>query len=101
MLPVGSGRAALELLDAGTSVDLLVSDLSMPRVDELALSREARRPPGLPAVLLPGFAMDAAELAMSGALSGAFSLLRKPIEARALAQRVAVLLEAARTGIER
>ncbi len=31
---------------------------------------------------------------MGGALSGTFSLLRKPIDARALSDRVAVLLEA-------
>ncbi|WP_408906457.1 hybrid sensor histidine kinase/response regulator [Sabulicella glaciei] len=87
---------ALAVLDSREEVDLLVSDLSMPEMDGLALIQDAqRRRPGLPAILLTGFATDTAELAMSGALSGAFSLLRKPIDVKALADRVAMLLEAA------
>jgi len=87
---------ALELFDAGEPVDVLVSDLSMPGVDGLVLVDEVhRRQPGLPAILLTGFATDAAELAMQGAVSGAFSLLRKPIEAQALAERIAALLSGA------
>ena len=94
VLSVCSGREALESLEAGNAADLLVSDLSMPAMDGLALIREAQqRQPGLPAILLTGFATDAAELAISGAFSGAFSLLRKPVEARVLAERAAVLLE--------
>jgi FixJ family two-component response regulator len=48
------------------------------------------------AILLTGFAGNAAEVAISGALSGAFSLLRKPIEGARLAERVATILEARR-----
>lgn len=67
----------------------------MPQMDGSALIAEAlRRRPGLRAILLTGFATDTAELALSGALSGTFLLLRKPIDARALADRVAILLEA-------
>ena len=85
---------ALEALEVGEDVDLLVSDLSMPGMDGLTLIREAqRRRPGLPAILLTGFATDAAELAMGGALSGTFSLLRKPTDARALSDRVAMILQ--------
>jgi CheY-like chemotaxis protein len=96
--PAASAAEALELLDKGEAVDILVSDLSMPGTDGLALVHEAqRRRSGLPAIILTGFATDAAELAMSGALSGAFSLLRKPVEARTLADRVAVLLKGRET----
>ncbi|MDO9714250.1 hybrid sensor histidine kinase/response regulator [Paracraurococcus lichenis] len=92
--PAASAAEALAHLDAGGVVDILVSDLSMPGIDGLALVREAqRRQPGLPAILLTGFVTDAAELAMGGALSGAFTLLRKPVEPAALAERMAVLLE--------
>jgi PAS domain S-box-containing protein len=92
VLSVGSGAEALELLDE-TSVDILVTDLSMPGMDGLALIREAQqRRPALPAILLTGFATDVAELAIGGAISGSFSLLRKPAEANALAERAAVLL---------
>ncbi|MBK1662014.1 hypothetical protein CKO45_27875 [Paracraurococcus ruber] len=92
--PAANAAEVLALLDAGEAVDILVSDLSMPGIDGLALVREVqRRRPGLPAILLTGFVTDAAELAMGGALSGAFSLLRKPVEPAFLAERVAVLLE--------
>jgi DNA-binding NtrC family response regulator len=74
----------------------------MPGLDGLTLIREAQRcRPGLPAILLTGFATDTAELAMGGALSGTFSLLRKPVDAKALADRVAMLLEAKEAAVMR
>jgi CheY-like chemotaxis protein len=92
---VGSSAEALELLDAGEAVDIMITDLSMPGLDGLALIREAqRRRPDLPAILLTGFATDMAELAVGGAISGRFSLLRKPIDAGMLAERADVLLRA-------
>jgi hypothetical protein len=51
------------------------------------------RRPGLPAILLTGFAPNATEIAVGGAVSGSFSLLCKPIDGKFLAKRVAVLLE--------
>jgi CheY-like chemotaxis protein len=95
VVAVPGGAEALACLDAGEAVDLLISDLSMPDMDGITTVREAvRRRPGLPAIILTGFATNAAEIAMGGAMSGAFSLLRKPISADALAERAAVLLEA-------
>ncbi|MGG5823521.1 response regulator [Falsiroseomonas sp. HW251] len=92
---VGTGAEAIELLDSGEPVDLLITDLSMPGMDGIALIREAqRRRPGLRAILLTGFATDAAELAIGGAIHGTFSLLRKPIEPNVLAERAAVLISA-------
>ena len=62
-----SGEAALELLSAGEQVDLLISDLSMPGMDGVTLIREAQqRRPGLPAILLTGYATNAAEIAVNG-----------------------------------
>jgi PAS domain S-box-containing protein len=88
-----SGPEALQWLDAGEAVDLVVTDLSMPGMDGIALIREAkRRRSGLPAILLTGYATDAAELALGDAVEGSFSLLRKPIEGRYLAERVSMLL---------
>jgi PAS domain S-box-containing protein len=90
------GPAALALLDAGEAVDILVTDLSMPGMDGISVIREAqRRRPGLGAILMTGFAGNAAELAIGGAVSGTFSLLRKPVTAEQLGERVAVLLEGA------
>ena len=96
VLSVGSAAEAIEFLDSGETVELLITDLSMPGMDGITLIREAqKRRPGLRAILLTGFATDAAELAISGAIRGTFSLLRKPIEPGALAERAAVLLDAA------
>ncbi|MBT9384357.1 transporter substrate-binding domain-containing protein [Pseudooceanicola sp. CBS1P-1] len=52
-----SGDAALALLEAGTPVDLLLSDVVMPgRLDGFALSKAARGlRPGLPVVLMSGY----------------------------------------------
>ena len=95
-LSVGSAAEAIEFLESGQAVELLITDLSMPGMDGIALIREVqKRRPGLRAILLTGFATDAAELAISGATRGTFSLLRKPIEPGALAERAAVLLDAA------
>ncbi len=88
-----SATEALALLSSGWPADVLIADLSMPDIDGLALVAEAqRRRPRLPAIVLTGFATDAAEITMRGAVSGSFSLLRKPIEGVALAEHVAALL---------
>jgi PAS domain S-box-containing protein len=94
VLALESGAAALARLDAGEAVDLIVSDLSMPGMDGVTLLREARRRcPGLPAILLTGFVTTLGESDLDETIGGAFLLLRKPIEGKALAERVAVLLE--------
>jgi signal transduction histidine kinase/ActR/RegA family two-component response regulator len=96
VLVAKSGAEALRLLDAGDTVDILVTDLAMPGIGGLTVIRQAqRRRPGLPAVLLTGYAGDGAQLAISGALSGAFSLLRKPVTAAQLADRIEALLAVA------
>jgi CheY-like chemotaxis protein len=93
VIAAASGSDALALLAAGEAVDALVTDLSMPGMDGLAVIRAAQeRRPGLPAVLLTGYAGDGASLAVGGAISGTFSLLRKPVSGEQLADRVRSLL---------
>jgi PAS domain S-box-containing protein len=93
VLPADSGAAALNRLAAGEHVDIIVSDLTMPGMDGLTLIRTAQeRRPGLPAVLLTGYAGDGATLAIGGAISGTFSLLRKPVSGTQLADRINALL---------
>ncbi len=90
------GAEALALIGGGWPADVLIADLSMPDMDGLTVIAEAqRRRPRLPAIVLTGFATDAAEIAMRGAVSGSFSLLRKPIDGVALAEHVAALLAGA------
>jgi CheY-like chemotaxis protein len=93
VLAAGNGTEALALLEAGEPVDALVSDLSMPGMGGLALIREAHvRRPGLPAVLLTGYAGEAAHLAVSGAPPSSFSLLRKPVSVVQLVDRIEMVL---------
>ena len=100
VLAAEGGEEALALLAAGERIDALVTDLSMPQMDGLALIQAAQaRRAGLPAVLLTGFAGDGASLALSGAISGNYTLLRKPVSAEVLADRVAALLEGSRAGV--
>jgi CheY-like chemotaxis protein len=96
VVTAANGPDALAIVDAGEQVDLIISDFSMPIMDGVALVGEVqRRRPKLPAILLTGFATNAAEIAVSGAVSGTFSLLRKPIAGAQLAERVAMMLEGA------
>jgi CheY-like chemotaxis protein len=88
------GPSALARLDTGETVDLLVTDLSMAGMDGVKLVQEAkRRRPNLPAIIVTGYAGDAMSLALSGALGGAFTLLRKPVTGLQIADRAATLLE--------
>jgi signal transduction histidine kinase/FixJ family two-component response regulator len=93
VLVAASGPEAIALLAAEEAVDVLVTDLSMPGMDGVALVRAAqKRRPGLPAVLLTGYAGDEAPLVMGGAITGAYSLARKPISTDDLVDRIEALL---------
>ena len=89
-----NGLDALARLDAGEVADLLVTDFSMPGMNGLMLIKEARqRLPGLPALLLTGYA-DAGFLPrIEEALNDATALLQKPVSGDALAARAAALLD--------
>ena len=75
-----SAEAALQLLEAGTKVDFVFSDIVMPgTVDGVGLAREIRsRYPNLPVALTTGYS-DAAIAAPSN-----LRILRKPFDAEAL-----------------
>ena len=97
VLPADSGTAALMRLESDERVDIIVSDLKMPEMDGLTLIRSAQQlQPGLPAVLLTGYASDDATLAVGGATTGAFSLLRKPVSGTQLVGRISALLPSRR-----
>jgi len=86
---------ALGALDAGTKVDLLISDLSMPGMDGLTFTRLAQKYlPNTPAILLTGFASVAAASLISEASGGPVYLLRKPVTEEALMVEVAQALKA-------
>ncbi len=88
-----STAPALSHLEHGEPADLLITDLSMPGADGLALIQEAqRRWPGMPSILLTGYNGD--ELAPATALltGGRLVVLQKPIRLGALLKQVAALL---------
>jgi PAS domain S-box-containing protein len=93
VLNAASGPQALALLAGGEAVDVLLTDLSMPEMDGLALIRAVQELyPRLPAVLLTGYAGDGANLAVGGAVTGTVALLRKPICTEDLVDRLQALL---------
>ena len=86
------GPAALALIDAGQLTDLLITDYAMAGMTGLELITETRRRrPGLPALLLTGFAEARAEEALASAQDRLTVLLRKPIAGEDLARHAARL----------
>jgi PAS domain S-box-containing protein len=95
--PADGGAAALAWLEKGERIDIIVCDLTMPAMDGLTVIRVVQeRRPHLPAILLTGYAGDGAALAIGGAISGAFSLLRKPVSGTQLVDRINALLASRR-----
>jgi signal transduction histidine kinase len=83
-----SGPKALELLDGGGRIDLLLVDFAMPEMDGAELLRRARqRRPGLPALMVTGYVKDRASL---DAIE--VEVMRKPFPLAALGARVRKLL---------
>ena len=86
------GRMALEMLN--TETDVLVTDLSMPGMDGVTLIREARRQrPGLPAILVTGYAGDGTSAARLGASKGDYRLLQKPLRTTQLVDHINAALQ--------
>ena len=80
VLTAADGQAALEMVAAGASFDLLLTDLRMPRLDgrELIARLRAERP-DLPVVVMTGFPPpEGAEALHDG--RAPLRLLTKPIE---------------------
>jgi excisionase family DNA binding protein len=89
---VPDGQAAIDCLRI-QPFDLLITDLSMPRVDGLGLIREARRlQPQLPIIIITGFstestAIEAINLGVTGYLTKPFKLSKVlSVAARAIGE---------------
>jgi len=88
-----STAAAVMHLNSAPRADLLITDLSMPGTDGLALIQQAQRQwPRLPAVLLTGYSPDELALAMESVSGGHLVVLQKPISIGELLKQVAALL---------
>src|SRR3954447_11331316 len=83
-----SGPRALEMLDRGDRIDLLLVDFAMPEMDGAELLRRVRRLlPGLPALMVTGYVKD------GGSRDAVeVEVLRKPFALATLGARVRELL---------
>ena len=91
---VSSAMEALELLQSGQEVDLVLSDFQMPEMDGLALARKIKGFPArrnLPIILLSSI-MDKVPMGCEGLLA---SVIKKPIRPALLRQAVARSLDLA------
>jgi len=86
------GQEAIELFEAGLSVDLVLTDLSMPRVDGATLAAYlSERAPQLPIVFMSGNLDN--EGLRERIEQGSARFLQKPVALRNLAQAVRALLD--------
>jgi len=92
VLHAADAEAALTILAGGETVNLLFTDVVMPKgMSGIELAREARRQhPGLPVLLASGYA--AQEMAASGS-SNEFPAIAKPYRRAELATRLRQVLE--------
>ncbi|CAJ0718434.1 Sensor histidine kinase RcsC [Ralstonia edaphis] len=97
VLTAANGEAALELMDSGTPIDLLFTDVIMPGLikgGELSI-RAAQRVPPLPVLLVSGYTRD--QVLHDGRLPPGVTLLGKPYRRDDLARMVRNVLNASRT----
>lgn len=86
-----AAEALMVLRGPDVQVDILVTDLSMPGIDGIALIERARQiKPNLPAILLTGYADQVESVTMTA--SGGFHVLRKPVQAEHLVRQIQILL---------
>jgi CheY-like chemotaxis protein len=91
VITASSGVRALELLEAGTGCELLITDVVMPGINGFNLARIARmRRPALPVLFLTGFYELALTLRDPLELYG--KLLTKPISRDELQREVEAAL---------
>ncbi|HET9274537.1 MAG TPA: response regulator, partial [Gemmatimonadales bacterium] len=88
-----TGIAALEFLSKPASdVDLVVSDIVMPRMNGRELAEKIReRHPGMPVLFMSGYSGD--EIRQRGLIADGAPFLQKPITANELAVAVRTELD--------
>jgi two-component system, cell cycle sensor histidine kinase and response regulator CckA len=93
-LEAEDGRDALDRIGTGSRLDLVVTDLGMPRMDGNELARRLRADlPGLPVLLISGHVHE--DPSEDG--EEPWPLLRKPFPPEELVRRVTELLAASRS----
>ncbi len=91
VVEAGSGGAALEIIQSGIALDLVLLDFAMPGMNGAELARQVQRKrPGLPILFVTGFAQQSA---LSG-VSDAF-IVRKPFVNDELDEKIRSILSRA------
>jgi signal transduction histidine kinase len=94
VVEAGSGGAALEVIESGISLDLVLLDFAMPGMNGVELARQVqRRRPGLPFLFITGFAHQPALTGVSDAF-----IVRKPFVDNELDSKIRSILS--RPGLE-
>jgi two-component system, cell cycle sensor histidine kinase and response regulator CckA len=92
VLEAESGERALELVDEGNAIDLVVSDVVMPVMDGPTLLKELRkRGVATRIVFISGYAEDAFARNLEG--ESDFAFLPKPFSLKQLAEAVKEAME--------
>lgn len=86
------GQAALELIQQCPGLDLIVSDIRLPKLDGFSLARSARQlRPGLGLLFLTGYVRAQPPEDLSSSV-----ILHKPFDPDHLTKQVAAMLDAKR-----
>ena len=86
------GQAAIDLLDTGRRIDLLITDVGLPKVNGRQVAEHARRTrPGLKVLFMTGYAEQAA--LRSNVVREGMDMIAKPFAMEALAARIRSMIE--------
>jgi CheY-like chemotaxis protein len=93
-IEVADGAQALQVLDSGRRIDLLVTDVGLPLVNgRQVYDAAALRRPGLKVLFMTGYAENAAFT--NGVLEPGMALITKPFALDQLASRITEMLKPA------
>jgi len=86
VVEAADGAEALDLL--GAEIDVVITDLKMPRTDGMTVLREVtRREPGIPVIMITAF--GSVDNAVQSVKAGAFDYIEKPFDQEQIQQIVA------------
>jgi CheY-like chemotaxis protein len=95
VLEAADGEAGLELIQACADLDLVVSDIRLPKLDGFSMARSARQlRPDLGLLFLTGYVRAQPPEELSSAV-----IIRKPFDPDNLAKQVAAILDTRRAAL--
>src|SRR5882724_10472575 len=99
VIAAGDGQAALQRLSGSGRVDLLISDLKMPKMTGIELLAETKKlRPDMPVVLMTAFA--SVQTAVEAMKLGAYDYIQKPFDGEEIKMLVERTLEHSRLKLE-